>query len=59
MAAVAEAMSDPTNERKLAVKAGKGVMYNGPKGRTRNILSKGEYGDVQLHVEFMVPKGSN
>ena len=58
-AAVAEVMSDPANERKLAVKAGKGVMYNGPKGRTRNILSKGEYGDVQLHVEFMVPKGSN
>ncbi len=58
-AIVGEVMSDPTNERKLATKPGKGVMYNGPRGRTRNILSKAEYADVQLHVEFMVPKGSN
>ena len=58
-AIAAEAMSDPKNDRKLAVTPGTGVMYNGPRGRTRNILSKGEHADVQLHVEFVVPKGSN
>jgi len=58
-AIVGEVTSDPKNDRKLAVKPGTGAMYNGPKGRTRNILSKAEYADVQLHVEFMVPKGSN
>jgi len=50
---------DAKNEKLLAPKAGKGVMYNGPKGRTRNIISKVEHADVQLHIEFMVPKGSN
>ena len=32
---------------------------NGPDGQTSNILSRLEHGDVELHVEFMVPKGSN
>ena len=58
-AIVSDVMSDPANQRKLAAKPGRGVMYNGPRGRTRNILSKAEYADVQLHIEFMVPKGSN
>jgi len=58
-AVAADTTSDPKNERLLAAKPGQGVLYNGPKGRTRNILSKLEHSDVQLHVEFMVPKGSN
>ncbi len=32
---------------------------NGPTGRTRNILSKANFGDCRAHIEFMVPKGSN
>ena len=45
--------------RMLVTTPGKGTLVNGPKGRTRNLLSKLEHGDVEAHVEFMVPKGSN
>jgi hypothetical protein len=34
-------------------------MVNGPIGRTSNLMSEVEFGDVEAHVEFMVPKGSN
>ena len=50
---------DPKNERKLVSEPGEGVLLNGPKGRTRNIFSKGQHGDVEAHIEFVVPKGSN
>lgn len=58
-AEVGEVFKDPENEKKLAVKDGKDVIYNGVKGRTRNLLSKIEHGDVEAQIEFMVPKGSN
>jgi len=54
---VGEAALDAKNVRKLTTKAGKGIIDNG--GRTKNILSKEEFGDVEAHVEFMVSKGSN
>jgi hypothetical protein len=50
---------DAENERKLTGKPGEGVMYNGPKGRTRNLLSKQSFGDLEAHVEFLIPKKSN
>jgi hypothetical protein len=50
---------DPTNERKLIGKPGEGVIYNGPRGRTRNLISKQAFGDLQVHAEFLVPKKSN
>lgn len=37
---------------------GTGAIYNGPK-KTCDIFSKHEHGDAKVHVEFMVPKGSN
>ncbi|MBN2270968.1 MAG: DUF1080 domain-containing protein [Sedimentisphaerales bacterium] len=54
-----DAIQDTQNETLLKGKPGNGVIINGPTGRTQNILSKAEFGDVQAHVEFMVPKGSN
>ncbi|MDP6044446.1 MAG: DUF1080 domain-containing protein [Phycisphaerae bacterium] len=48
---------DEKNNRKLATKPGKGIIDNG--GRTKNILSKEEFGDIEAHVEFLVSKGSN
>ncbi len=42
----------------LDAKEGIGVIYNGPE-RTCDLLSKFEHGDVRVHVEFVVPKGSN
>jgi hypothetical protein len=56
---VASVGLDPKNNRKLVAKPGEGAMYNGPKGRTRDLLSKQQFGDIEAHVEFLIPKGSN
>jgi hypothetical protein len=50
---------DPENSKKLVAKHGEGVLYNGPKGRTRNLVSKQSFGDIEAHVEFLIPKKSN
>jgi hypothetical protein len=50
---------NPKNPKALAAKSGKGVVYNGPLGRAANLVSREKFGDVAVHVEFMVPKGSN
>jgi hypothetical protein len=44
--------------RKLESSPGEGVLINGA-GRTRNLLSVAEFGDIVAHIEFMVPRGSN
>ena len=54
-----DAVLNPQNERQLSPKAGKGVMINGPSGSTSNIITKEAWGDVSLHIEFVVPQGSN
>lgn len=54
-----EAKPDPADQRRFVTAPGTGVAVNGPTGRTRNLLSKHEHGDVEAHIEFMVPKGSN
>jgi len=54
-----DAIVSPENEKLLATKPGSGILVNGPDGKTRNLLSKAEFGDVRAHIEFMVPKGSN
>jgi hypothetical protein len=54
---VGEVSLDDKNNRKLTTKKGKGIIDNG--GRTKNILSKEEFGDIEAHIEFMVSKGSN
>ena len=35
------------------------VLVNGAAGRTVNLITKDEYGDIEAHIEFMIPKGSN
>jgi sugar phosphate isomerase/epimerase len=54
-----EAFMDPVNEKILGTKPGAGVIFNGPAGRTSNLLSKEEFGDINAHIEFMISKGSN
>ena len=54
-----EAGIDPANPKMLASRPGTGVLLNGPTGRTGNLLSKFEHGDVEAHVEFVVSQGSN
>jgi hypothetical protein len=49
----------PDNPRLLSAEAGKAILVNGRKGRAHDLLSKQEFGDVEVHVEFLIPKGSN
>jgi len=50
---------DSSDNRKFSIEAGKGVLVNGPKGRTGNLITTAEHGDLEAHVEFVVPKNSN
>jgi hypothetical protein len=36
-----------------------GRILNGPQGRTANLVTDEKFGDVELYLEFMIPKGSN
>lgn len=36
-----------------------GTVLNGPNGKTKNIVTEEKFGDIELYLEFMIPKGSN
>lgn len=36
-----------------------GTILNGPAGKTQNLVTEEKFGDVELYLEFMIPKGSN
>ncbi len=50
---------DPADPEKFVVTAGEGLLVNGAKGKTVNLVSTAEFGDVEGHVEFWIPKHSN
>lgn len=50
---------DPKNSRRLAATPGKGLMVNGKSGRTQNLVTRQEWGDVEVSLEFMIPHHSN
>jgi Domain of Unknown Function (DUF1080) len=51
---------DPKNPKLLAGKEGTGgIWVNGAKGRANDLYTKAKFGDVDVHLEFMVGKGSN
>ena len=50
---------NPDDPKLLATMAGEGIFYNGTTGRTVDIYTEAEYGDCELHLEFMVSQGSN
>jgi hypothetical protein len=52
-----DAVLDADNPRKLVAKPGKGAIVQA--GKAKNLFSKEAFGDIELHLEFMVPKGSN
>lgn len=57
---MAESVSGSTTEKKWkSIKAGKSILFNGKTGKSTNIVSKSPYSDVELLVEFMIPKSSN
>jgi 3-keto-disaccharide hydrolase len=53
------ARPDPKDPKRIQADPGTGVIVNGKTGKTANLLSKQEFGDIEAHVEFMIPKGSN
>jgi hypothetical protein len=57
--AAGDTRMDATDPKKFIVFPGTGTMVNGATGRTSNLLSEYEHGDVAAHIEFMVPKNSN
>ncbi len=38
---------------------GQGILLNGKNGRTRDLLTAVQFGDIAVHVEFMIPGKSN
>lgn len=50
---------DPANPRKLTGMPGEGILVNSPKQRARDLITKQRFGDVEVHVEFMISRGSN
>ncbi len=54
-----DAVLDTSDSTKLNVIAGEGIFMNGEKGRTVHLITKEPHGDLELKLEFMVPKGSN
>jgi hypothetical protein len=56
---VAQAAKDPKDAKRLVWKKGEGMAVNGEKGSTVSLVSKQEFGDVEAHVEFMIPSRSN
>ena len=56
---VGAAHLDPEDPKRLSTDPGASVLYNGPTGRTINLVTKEKYGDLEVHFEFLIPKGSN
>lgn len=56
---VDEAKLNPAAPKQLITGEGSGILVNGDTGRTKNLFTELEHGDVVAHVEFMVPQGSN
>ena len=55
-----DAALDPSNPRRLVAKDGSGVLINGKTGKVKSLVTKRwNFRDVELHVEFMVARGSN
>ncbi len=50
---------EPADPRKLAITPGVGVLVNGISGKTVDLLTEFEHGDIEAHIEFCVPKHSN
>jgi hypothetical protein len=57
---VAKAVAlDTTNLEKFVTTPGQGIIVNGASGRTDELVTEQEFGDVEVHVEFCIPKHSN
>jgi hypothetical protein len=53
------ARPDPKRPGKLAAMPGQGTLVNGATGKSRNLVTKQDFTDLEAHFEFLIPKGSN
>ncbi len=62
-AAASNAAPEASNSKQMSITHASdgrgGLLVNGARGRSVNIVSVEEFADVELYLEFMVPKGSN
>lgn len=49
----------PNRPEVLAIAPGEGTIVNGVDGRTVNLITEAEFGDIELHVDFCISKHSN
>ena len=49
----------PDDPKLFQIKSGEGLLVNGEAGRTANLYTDHQHGDCKLHIEFVVPEGSN
>jgi hypothetical protein len=56
---VGDAFEHPRNEFLLSSREGKGVIINNRKAKSQPLVSRQEFGDQRIHVEFIIPKNSN
>lgn len=54
-----EIQGNPQEMKWKSVSPGEKILYNGAEGKAANLVSKNAWGDVEIDVEFMIPKGSN
>lgn len=50
---------DLANAKKLVPMPGQGIIVNNQTGKKKDLLSKAKFGDIELHAEFLICKGSN
>ena len=57
---VGDVSADREIEHQISTSAGDGILVNVPSQQAReNIIFDWEHGDIELELEFMMPKGSN
>lgn len=49
----------PQDKSWSGVEKGTGMLINGKSGKAGDLITKAKHGDVELTVQFMVPRGSN
>jgi hypothetical protein len=59
MTASKVALDPAADGTKFLITPGQGILVNGPKGSTCDLVSDQEFGDCEFHIEFNVAKDSN
>jgi len=57
--AAQEVALDPTDPGRFVTTSGEGILVNGAQGRTVDLITQSEFGDVEVHVEFCISENSN